>query len=188
MQDAFTVTFRAAHPANPLELILGDIERAIEAKIWYAALAVSLSLPDVCSLLELPAEQSWSKDWKYAGWFDRNLPNYLPLFSGQDCYRLRGGILHNAKIRKDESRWDYIALTTSDSPMRMHLCVSRNNGGTKESALTLDIEIFCQDIVAATRKWYEQKSADENVKSNLPYVISARGSFGNQISGLGFIG
>ena len=38
----------------PIEItaILREIERAIEAKLYYLAIAVSLSVPDICACLE----------------------------------------------------------------------------------------------------------------------------------------
>ena len=169
----------------PLEIILRDVQRALDARLWYAALAVSLSLPDICSLLELPADQNWSKGWKYAGWFDRNLPHYLPSFTGKDCYELRGGILHNGRVRRDESRWNYIGFTTPDSPIRMHRCISANNGGEDERVYVLDAAHFCGDMLQAVRNWFTRSKDDPNVQANLPSLIALRrDDIGRQISGL----
>lgn len=173
---------------GPLGIILDDIERALEARLWYAALAVTLSLPDICSLLELPPEESWSKGWKYAGWFDRNLKKYHPSFTGDDCYKLRGGVLHSGKMRRDEKRWNYIAFTTPDSPMRMHLCVACDNGRVEESALLLDVEHFCRDVMESVRNWFVANSANPTVQANLPNLLALRrDDLGRQMSGGEFL-
>src|SRR5665213_2961362 len=56
---------------HPLEMIFRDIERALEAKLWYLALAVTLSIPDICSLLEL--NDGWSNCNIFAAWFDKHV-------------------------------------------------------------------------------------------------------------------
>ncbi|MXP13316.1 hypothetical protein GRI44_00895 [Altererythrobacter confluentis] len=174
--------------AGPLDIILNDIERALDTRLWYAALAVTLSLPDICSLLELPPEEGWSKGWKYAGWFDRNLAQYHPEFTGGDCYKLRGGLLHNGRVRRDEARWDHIAFTTPDSPGRLHRCVFSNNGGIDETALMLDVEFFCRDVMEATRIWFSANLTNTIVQANLPNLLALRrDDIGRQVSGGGFL-
>jgi hypothetical protein len=37
-----------------LESILGDMRRAIEARLYYPAVLVALTLPEICAALELP--------------------------------------------------------------------------------------------------------------------------------------
>lgn len=171
--------------AGPLEIIILDIERALNANLYYAALAVTLSLPDICSVLELPPEQNWSTGSKYASWFDRNLPKYLPKFTGSDCYKMRGGVLHNGRVRRDEKRWDHIAFTTPQSSMRLHLCSASNNGGVSESALILDVEHFCRDVIDAVRSWFSVNLNNEIVKRNLPSLIALRrDDIGRQVSGV----
>ena len=175
-----------AQSAGKLELILRDVERALDAQLWYAALSVSLSLPDVCSLLERPANEGWSKGWKYAAWFDHNLKQYLPLFTGDDCYKLRGGVLHKGQLRKDDARWDHIAFTTPESDMRLHLTLSENNSGVEESALILDVEMFCSDMMRAVRRWFDESSENPHLRENLAYVVAlSSDDIGAQISGLG---
>ena len=39
------------HPS--VRALLGEIERALDAKLYYSAIAVALSVPDVCASLEL---------------------------------------------------------------------------------------------------------------------------------------
>jgi hypothetical protein len=86
-------------PDHPLKLILRDINAALNAKLWFMAIAVTLSIPDICSLLELDYEKDgWSKQHKYAAWFDQWVKNKIRMMTGQDCYRLRGGVLHNARF------------------------------------------------------------------------------------------
>lgn len=168
--------------AGPLEIILGDVEKALHAGLWYAALAVTLSLPDICSLLELPPEEGWSKRHKFAGWYNRNVARYTPNFTGDDCYRLRGGVLHHGKFGHGDQRYDHIVFTTPASMMRMHCFVAANNSGVEESVLSMDVEYFCRDVARAVRGWFAANETNLNVIANLPRVVAIRsGAVGSQI-------
>src|SRR4051812_11723889 len=57
---------------SPLEMIYQDIERAIQARLWYLAIAVTLSLPDVCAALECEPGKAWVTEAKYVAWFESN--------------------------------------------------------------------------------------------------------------------
>ena len=58
-----------------LTAILHEIERAIEAKLYYVAIAVALSVPDICACLELDPEAVWATEKKYTTWWDNNGSN-----------------------------------------------------------------------------------------------------------------
>lgn len=79
---------------TPLERIFQDIERALSYDLYYLALSVSLTIPDVCAALECDPDNIWVTGEKYIAWCEKHLePNYA-WFTGEDCYRLRCGILH----------------------------------------------------------------------------------------------
>lgn len=83
---------------SPLASILIDIERAIAAKLYYPALLVALTVPDMCMALTLP-KNDVVKERHYVKFIDTyTTPPELGL-SGIYCYRLRGGVVHRADMR-----------------------------------------------------------------------------------------
>ena len=46
-----------------MELILKEIERALDAKLYYLALQASLTLPDICGALQ--SDDGVAKNYKY---------------------------------------------------------------------------------------------------------------------------
>ena len=52
-----------------MELILKEIERALDAKLYYLALQASLTLPDICGALQ--SDDGVAKNYKYIAWYDK---------------------------------------------------------------------------------------------------------------------
>jgi len=57
---------------------------------------------------------------------------------------------------------------------RLGEMLTKNNGGTAESALTLGVVEFCQIIISAARKWLVDKKDDALVQSNLSEIMRVR--------------
>jgi hypothetical protein len=91
----------------PIEIsaLLQEVERALEYKLYYLAIAVSLSLPDICACLEFdPDNPQWANKDTYARWADANI-NFKTV-SGEDLYRLRCGVLHFGNFEHRKSAFD----------------------------------------------------------------------------------
>ena len=91
---------------NSLELLICEIEKALDANLYLSALHMALSIPDMLGRLVYPKS---TKD-KYVRWFDDNVRNiafgYLysenplcmsdgyPKMCGKVCYALRCKLFH----------------------------------------------------------------------------------------------
>jgi hypothetical protein len=88
----------------PLELesVLLDVNRSIKAKLYYPALLVSLTLPDICVATTLDRDM-FVKEKHYVEWLERYTDKASLGISPIDCYRLRCGVVHRpefAVVRK----------------------------------------------------------------------------------------
>lgn len=87
----------ALSPFSPLSSILADIQRAIDAKLYYPALLVALTVPEICSALTLD-NSVFVKEKHYVAFVDRyTTPKSLGC-DGLTCFRLRGGVVHRANL------------------------------------------------------------------------------------------
>jgi hypothetical protein len=168
-----------------LTAILHEIERAIEAKLYYVAIAVALSIPDICACLECdPDKPIWATFEKYAAWCDANLR--FQNLDGADLARLRGGVLHQGHFGHPKSKFNRVLFIGPESRVKAHDVIMTvlndvSFGGVSASELRLsgqilhlDVGRFCQTIMDGARKWVISKAGDPFVERNLPNLVRYR--------------
>lgn len=160
---------------SPLEIIFADIEKALRAQIWHAALVSALCIPDICSVLNSPPDESWNNRQKYVNWFNANLGTKYAHLTGDDCFNIRGGIVHKGTFGHPKSRYDAVMFMIPNARrIVIHDGFIGGSWGTGTKSLALDLETFCKDIIAAARKWYADNENDPNLQANLPNLVRLR--------------
>lgn len=158
-----------------METIFGEIQKALDAKLYYLAVAVTLSVPDICAALECEPTDIHVKGDDYIKWCDRNLAAQLRYFNltSEDLYKLRGGVLHpGCTFGHRHSRFTAVIFTF---PIEiMHSNVHDIQIGD-DRALNLDPAHFCHEIMSGAREWYASKGvAHPNVQKNRSRVVRYR--------------
>jgi len=148
---------------SPLELILQDIAKAIDAKLPYLALAVALSVPDICAAMECEPGKIWVNKDKYEAWCDANLIPKFTHLTAQDCYRMRCGVIHQGNFGRPDDRYDRIVFTVPGTGISIMESIFKDTGGVKETVLALDTKIFCKTMTDCTKAWEESKKGDVRV-------------------------
>jgi hypothetical protein len=170
------LNFMVAEP-DPLEYILRDIGLALNGKLFYLALHLSLSVPDICASLE--ADLDPKKPWRgvedrYIEWCSKHLEPHFKWFIASDCWALRGGVVHQGKLfGHPKARYDRIMFTLP-GPITIGELLSQNNGGTTQSVLSIDLGVFCDRMITAAKSWYSQMKDDPIVIQNLPNLVRLR--------------
>ncbi|GEM_PF-3746465 len=108
------------HSIITLEDRLQEIENLLSSKYYQAALALALTVPDICSKVEFPDEKGTGK--RYIKWFALHVehnfePVHLPenendaapdyskrALNGEMCYGLRCAFLHSGSDDINEKR------------------------------------------------------------------------------------
>lgn len=141
-----------------MERFTTAIREAIANQNWYAALYLSLSLPDICARLE--AKNGKTNRDKFIAWFDKYLADRyqhqiganlgLHVFlSGKDCYALRCAMLH-------EGGSDITTQQCREALDRFHFTVSVGAHCNQiNNILQLDVFTFCNDVCQSVESWYE---------------------------------
>lgn len=154
-----------------LETIANDINRAIDARLYYPALLSALTLPEICSALAMDRMQ-FVKERHYVAFIDTySSPSELGL-GGLDCFRLRGGVVHRADFR-GHPYFDatHVLFTTPESGSSMH---GFTIGNGEKSAAMFDLKTFCDAMITAARRWFQDNQNDPKVTENLKNLISFR--------------
>lgn len=99
-----------------IERIITDINKALDAEAYMAALSLVLTLPDICAKAEYG---NTTKDNKrhYIQWYDEYIGQYeksptgpgdieMPYLSGEVIYQLRCSVLHQGNPNIDQNQID----------------------------------------------------------------------------------
>lgn len=157
--------------------ILKSIERSIEDKNWYAALILSLVVPDICSKLE-GGDPLSSK--RYPAWFDKYLgKKYQSFLSGDDCYALRCAYLHegidNIELQKAKNVLDHFVFISSGSHCnRFNNCFFGDPIYDGKNFLQLSTDQFCKDIIEAANQWLFDVANSQLVQANIKEMLTIR--------------
>ena len=153
-------------PEHPMEATLQQIEKAIQAELYYVAIVMALTLPDICAALE--TENAYSGRDEYKKWYRENLAGKFPAMSDADCYSLRCGVVHKGNLGLKGSEFSRVVFSLPNSRrITMH-----NN--IMNDSLQFDAVQFCHEIIASVRAWYNTHAGNENVQRNLPNIIQLR--------------
>jgi hypothetical protein len=151
----------------PLEMILQEIEKALEVKLYYLALTLSLTIPDICSALESPDGVATAD--RYKDWYRLYVSPEYGNLTDVDCYSLRNGVVHQGRLGHPRSQYAYVAFTFQNLPN-----IAVFHGNIAMDVLQLDVRIFCRDICGAARRWFEVAKDEPNLKKNLERLVRLR--------------
>jgi hypothetical protein len=155
----------------PLSSIVSDVQRAYDQKLYYPALAVALTLPEICVALTFD-DILFVKDKHYAAFVDKyTTPPQLGL-DGISCYRLRGGVIHRANAAGHPFFGaTHVIFTVPETGASVHALGIKADG---DLAMMSDLKEFIDAMISAVGKWYEDNKAHPKVIENLPRLISWR--------------
>jgi len=160
-----------------------EIESNIAAKHYQAALALTLTLPDICGGIEYPEVVRTYRDGRiirekngrpsrdigkqYIRWVDEFAADYLkkdpsdekPYVNGERCWRLRCEYLHQNKGFDNEDEDIHFHLGINCGTSICHLDTEEEEDGIPQ--IRLDIQEFCRRISAAARDYY---AANQGIK------------------------
>lgn len=143
---------------------ISSIKYSLSVRNWYAALFVSLTIPDICGKYSYPNTNSSAK--RYAQWFDKYVSDYyttrtkIPkgialttFLNGNDCYALRCSMLHEGSneithqfSRKHINNFVFIAPSENDFSFGTLFCKD-------VATFRLKVDEFCINICNAIELW-----------------------------------
>src|SRR5436305_15335491 len=82
---------------SAIDAVLQDIERALDAGLFYLAIIVCLMLPDKCAALE--SEDGRTNPNRYKAWYTKHAKAQAGGVDPDECYSLRCGMTHQSKMQ-----------------------------------------------------------------------------------------
>ncbi len=150
-----------------IETYVNDIKQSISNELFFPALSLALTLPDICGSIEFPNKQISER---YIGWYDRYIGNHLkemadnismdkPYLSGEVVYNLRNTFLHNGhpgvdvkKIKDDGNRINKFYLIVGDNPLFNEVAFTIKDIQCK--VILVDVSFLCESICDSALRYY----------------------------------
>ena len=173
-----------------LEEKIKDIRNALDNECFLSALALVLTLPDICGKVEFPKEVGRKG---YIDWFDKyGLPYYQDnseydneyegtQFDGKACYSLRCAYLHsgnmdieNGKLRVKINQFDLCISSTKDSGIYVDKCgvITSNYSDEIVYSVRLDVRKLCKVLCDAVEKYIKDFQDKEMFKEHEVRIIN----------------
>lgn len=156
--------------------IIKEIESSLKNENFIAALALALTLPDICGKVEFPKDGNGSR---YVKWFDKHVGQYekppqssdgkhtefddMPYISGEVIYQLRNCLLHQgtpsiekSRIREPRCQVTHFSLIISGAMNGGNSSVSKNSFIDSEiRTLEINIVNLCCKLCLVAKAYYE---------------------------------
>ena len=159
-----------------------NIEQSLKSNCHLAALALALTLPDICGKAEYPHEKSSKK--RYVDWYQENIWYYeknistsesseladLPYMSGELLYQLRCSFLHSGdtdidvdQIYEPQNKLTRFTLEIRESDDLLASSSSANLrynqvGEVEEREFEVGIVRICKILSTVALKYYRENS------------------------------
>lgn len=144
--------------------IIHSIGASLEGGQYYTAFVTALCLPDMCGYLDYPSAHT--KD-RYMGWFEKYMPQYLPMVSAAEAYALRCVVLHNATqstapyVQRSKPNHglllDKFLLSTETSSHLNKFTDIFGNGVKLADSVQLNVGQYCRDMLDGVARWEKDK-------------------------------
>lgn len=143
-----------------MERFTTAIRESVRAENWFAALFMSLAMPDICAQTERPSGKSaQDKGKKYRAWYKKYLDDKYVFpdgngkpsgFTGADCWSFRCACLHSGLSAEARGRVSEFAFRppVKDAGIIISCGMFEHQG-----KLTLQIDDFAENICKAVEQW-----------------------------------
>jgi hypothetical protein len=173
--------------ASPLDTILNEIEKALDAEFYYLAVTSALTLPDICAALQ--DENGNGGGENYKKWCTEWLKKSR--LTPKDLWSLRCGLIHNGKLIGHHDGLEYSRVIFSatkcgglhgiqiagghrmdpEAMLRDPREAVRAHG---KNPMFLVSSEFCKEIIEAVRAWFAKHGESNIVKWNMSNLLLLR--------------
>jgi len=160
-----------------MQPFIDAVRKAVAEGHWHAALALALTLPDICGAAEDPGPgksearyRRWWSEWAQPAFTQNIGPNRVPhiFLGGGDAYALRCAYLHSGSDvidgQKASERLKKFILTYGAN---VHL-------NQVNDALQMDVGQFALTIADAVERWLRIRETDAQISGSLKGLVELK--------------
>lgn len=168
-----------------IKQIVNDINKSLDCESYLSALALTLTLPDVCGKAEYP---NLKVGEHYIKWYDEYIGKYetydgrtTPYLSGEVVYSLRNSYLHQAtpnidtaKIKESQNKIDeFILQIQQKNQFDIYADTSSimNFGSAEKKIYYVNVRRLCFIISQTALGYYKENKEKFNfIKYKIKYI------------------
>ena|GEM_PF-2515864 len=154
---------------NYLTPLFDEIENALNANLYLSALFMTLTIPDICSSLEVNNPDQ-NVGARYKQWCHDNLDlSKFSLISIDDIYYMRCKALHNGQAQdiQKSSISQYVLVCENNCITMVNCSIKLNN----HSVYVYSAKEFCLEIIKSGRKWSEKNRNDPVISVRMEKLL-----------------
>ena len=156
-----------------IDFYVNEIHTCLRNRCWFAALSLTLMLPDICGEAEYPNRQVGER---YISWYDTCVGKHLkqermhedqPYLSGEIVYNLRNTFFHQgrvninpSKVKDTVNQIDRFILVLGDGSVLHTMTLTVNMGDVWYRDVMVDVSYLCTTICDAA-KWYYDRNREK---------------------------
>jgi hypothetical protein len=168
-----------------MRLLLEQIEQSLNHRYYYLSLMATLAIPDIAGALD--SDDGRASGARYKAWFEAwvrpmageiiqalipqqmaeilrqvegGIPGFKSPLTGDACYRFRCSLLHQGSTQDPNSPYDRILFVEPGTSTNViHYSMANN-------ALIIDVNMFCQEVIAGARLWLDSVEGTDKFESN----------------------
>ncbi|HBI17990.1 MAG TPA: hypothetical protein DDY79_01425 [Brevundimonas sp.] len=175
----------AVNVSTPMEFPLREIQGAYAAGLFWSAISLSLTLPDICSAAETAGDEAkfWKTQKRYVAWCEKWVGDAFGDLTSEDLWALRGGVIHRGQtFGHPNARYSRIIFALPGPAIFGGFEVRRE--GVLPTR-TISVQIFCQTMIDAVERWIAATQADAAIAEALDGLVRFRPEgFGIDIVGV----
>ena len=149
-----------------MKKILKEIEKALKEEMYYSALALTLTLPDICGRAEYGKKsnreryEKWMENYVIQDFENPDELSQFKSFTPKNCWELRNSILHSGN-KKTKFKQLYL---TNGNLFSITLYKKDSKYNLK---LTIGVKYFCSKICKAAETYYNENKEKFNFLNDI---------------------
>lgn len=160
---------------SPLHFVMHEIAGAFNAGLFYAAVNLSLSIPDICSSdEELEINNRFKVEKRYVPWCTKWLCSKMLHLTAEDIWALRGGIIHQGQtFGHPKARYERIVFILPDGRGNKFQIASSMRSDAKP-VTSISLDYFCKVFLTTAEEWIEATKDNKDIQEKLEGLIRFR--------------
>lgn len=158
------------HLPIQISSILGDMQEALGVGLYYPALQVALTLPEICSALLLPANES-VRGKHYKDFIAKYCVEDEIGANAEVCYQLRCGVTHRGNAAGGNNLpYNMVVFLLPGSPVKANGAIGLGLRGGFDAKM-FDVDAFIKAMTSGVVRWFETNGDNPLVRKNLKGLL-----------------